>query len=332
MNIQNITTEKTTGATTQATDVPFAMYDAFTEVPYCGSQAAVVLHGATISPQNRVRIAREIGVPATAFVNAVSGNRIEVQFFSTVMELSMCGHGTVCLITRLVELGLLPCGETCGENGWQVAVLDLPKGAASVKYRRTSAGRIEVMLDVAIPQFTPATLDLSQLVNILGVDISDLSDTLLPEVATADFTHLCLPMRGLAAMRTLRPDFAALAKFCVAGGLDTVAAFSTEVVDASHNLHVRDFCPAVGVAESAAAGTTNAALAAYLLRNGRTQADKADQAGNVQIRAEQGIELGRPSKVTTQIKMKDRRITRLQVGGVASRIIEGVINVNLGKS
>ena len=250
----------------------------------------------------------------------------------------MCGHGTVCLITRLVELGLLPCGETCGENGWQVAVLDLPKGTASVKYRRTSAGRIEVMLDVAIPQFTPATLDLSQLVNILGVGISDLSDTLLPAVATADFTHLCLPMRGLAAMRTLRPDFAALAKFCVAGGLDTVAAFSTEVLDASHNLHVRDFCPAVGVAESAAAGTTNAALAAYLLHNGRAQADKADKAGkagkagNVQIRAEQGIELGRPSKVTTQIKMKDSRITRLQVGGVASRIIEGVINVNLGRS
>ncbi len=237
----------------------------------------------------------------------------------------MCGHGTVCLITRLVELGLLPCGK----NDWQVAVLDLPKGAASVKYRRTSAGRIEVMLDVAIPQFTPATLDLSQLVNILGVGISDLSDTLLPEVAAADFTHLCLPMRGLAAMRTLRPDFAALAKFCVAGGLDTVATFSTEVLDANHNLHVRDFCPAVGVAESAAAGTTNAALAAYLLRNGCAQADKA---GNVQIRAEQGIELDRPSKVTTQIKMKDRRIIRLQVGGVASRIIEGVINVNLGTS
>ena len=81
-----------------------------------------------------MRIAREIGVPATAFVNSVSGNRIDVQFFSTVMELSMCGHGTVCLITRLVELELLPCGETCGENDWQVAVLDLPKGAASVKY------------------------------------------------------------------------------------------------------------------------------------------------------------------------------------------------------
>lgn len=318
MNIQNT-------STTQATDVPFAMYDAFTDVPYSGSQAAVVLHALDISPKNRARIAREIGMPATAFVNAVSGNRIDVQFFSTVMELPMCGHGTVCLITRLVELGLLPCDG----NSWQIAVLDLPKGEAKTEYRRTAEDRIEVMLDVATAKFSPARLDLVELTQILGVDLSEISDELPLEVATGDFIHLCLPMRDLAAMRDLQPDFASLAKFCVSNGLDTVAAFSTEVVDGTNNLHVRDFCPAVGVSESAAAGTTNAALSSYLLRNGRMHADIE---GKVQVRAEQGIELGRPSIVTTRIKIKDAYIARLQVGGVASRIIEGVLNVNIGAS
>jgi PhzF family phenazine biosynthesis protein len=312
-------------STTEATVVPFAMYDAFTEIPYSGSQAAIVLHASGISPTNRARIAREIGMPATAFVNTISGNRIDVQFFSTVMELPMCGHGTICLITRLVELGLLPCDG----DGWQITILTLPKGEAKAEYRRTLENRIEVMLDVTVAQFAPTCFNLEELIQILGVGLSEISDKLPLEVATADFTHLCLPMRDLDAMGGLQPEFTALAKFCVSNGLSTVAAFSTEVVDGTCNLHVRDFCPAVGVDESAAAGTTNAALSVYLLRNGRVQ---PDDDGNVQVRAEQGIELGRPSNVTTRIKIKDEHITRLQVGGVASQIIEGVLNVNLGAS
>ncbi len=127
-------------------------------------------------------------------------------------------------------------------------------------------------------------------------------------------------------MRILQPNFSALANFCVLNGLDTVAAFSNEVVDQTCNLHVRDFCPAVGVAESAAAGTTNAALSTYLFRNGSLQSDFD---GKVQVRAEQGIELGRPSNVTTMIETKGESITRLQVGGVAARVMEGVLNTKL---
>ena len=212
-------------------------------------------------------------------------------------------------------------------RNWQEVVLELPKGEANVEYRQNKTGRVEVMLEIAVAQFTPANLDLTELVQILGVGIADISDELPSEVANGDFIHLCLPMRDLDAMSCLQPDFDALAKFCISNNLETVAAFSTQVVDRAHDIHVRDFCPAVGVAESAAAGTTNAALSTYLLRNGCVQADAV---GNIQVFAEQGIELGRPSYVTTRIKMKDEQIMRLQVGGVASRIIEGVLNVNLG--
>jgi trans-2,3-dihydro-3-hydroxyanthranilate isomerase len=306
----------------KASKVPFSMYDAFTEVPYSGSQAAIVLNASDISIQNRVRIAREIGAPATAFVSAINHNRIKVQFFSTVMELPMCGHGTVCLITHLVAQELLPCVG----DGWQKAVLDLPKGEATVERRRTKAGRVEVMLDVAEPRFAGVNLNLAELAGILGVGAGDISNELPPEVATGDFIHLCLPMRDLAVMRELQPDFSALAKFCVSNGLETVAAFSTEAVDQTCDVHVRDFCPAVGVAESAAAGTTNAALSTYLLQKGLVQ---PGEDGNLQVQAEQGIELGRPSRVTTRIKTQGGNIVRLQVGGVASLIIEGMLNLNL---
>ena len=298
------------------------MYDAFTDVPYSGSQAAVILHASDISTPNRIRIAREIGVPATAFVNDVNDNRIKVQFFSTVMDLPMCGHGTVCLITRLVSQELLPCKGA----GWHKAVLELPNGEAAVEYRRTKIGRVEVMLDVPAAQFVAAKLDLEELLGILGVGVGEISNNLPPEVATSNFIHLCLPMRDLTAIRDLKPDFTALTKFCNDNGLETIATFSTEVVDKTCDVHVRDFCPAVGVTESAAAGTTNAALSTYLFYKGVV---KPSDDGNLQVCAEQGMELGRPSRVKTRMKTQSGNITRLQVGGLANLIIEGTINVNL---
>ena len=309
-------------STVQPTDVPFAIYDAFTETPYSGSQAAIVLKASGLTPQERGQVAREIGAPATAFVDAIDGQHIKVQFFSTVMELPMCGHGTICLMTRLVELGLLPVRG----SDRILATLDLPIGEATVEYSQSSAGRVEVMLDVAAARFALADIDLAELLRVLDVSQSDLSKTLPVEVAHADFVHLCLPMRDLVAMRRMQPDFAALAKFCKSNGLETIAAFSTDTADPAHDLHVRDFCPAVGVAESAAAGTTNAALAAYFLRNGCVQADAT---GNVLVRAEQGMEIGRPSKISSRIQTNSKGIARLQVGGVSSRLIEGVLNVAL---
>lgn len=301
---------------------PFSMYDAFTEAPYSGSQAAVVLSASDITTSNRIRIAREFGQPATAFVDNIDQNRIKVQFFSTVMELQMCGHGTVCLITHLITQKLL----TCEGYGWHSAILELPNGIAKVEYRKTEAERVEVMLDVTPPLFSKPEFNLEELATILGVGLAEISTYLLPEIATSDFIHLCLPMRDLAAMRDLSPNFEALAKFCLFNGLETVATFSTSVVDKNCSLHVRDFCPAVGVAESAAAGTTNAALSTYLFQHGLI---KSGNDGKLIIHAEQGIELGRPSRVITQIEEKNGDIKRLQVGGVASCILEGTINVDL---
>ena len=180
------------------------------------------------------------------------------------------------------------------------------------------------MLDVAAASFTPADLDMKTLSQLLGIKQTDIAANLPTEVATADFIHLCLPLTGLDAMATLRPDFAGLSAFCVANQIETIAAFSTEVIAPGQDLHVRDFCPAVGVAESAAAGTTNAALAAYCLRYDLVTPDAQ---GGVIVQAEQGIELGRPSRVISRMTTDNGRIVRLQVGGVASRVLNGTLNV-----
>ena len=123
------------------------------------------------------------------------------------------------------------------------------------------------------------------------------------------------------------PDFSGIVTFCKAYGFETVVAFSRQASRPDRDLHVRDFCPAVGVPESAGAGTTNAALACYLLKH---ELVESNGKGVVGIFAEQGMEVGRTSTVHSVIYLDreaDSRIARLQVGVGATRILAGELTI-----
>ena len=295
-----------------------ALYDAFTDRPFGGSQAAILRDAAGISRTRRTEIAREIGMPACAFVDALGDDWIEAQFLSTVMELPMCGHGTICLLTYLLDSGMI------GLEAPRELELRLPATSARVSLDRRDDGRFRIMLDIDPPRFEPAPPHVGELLTRLRLDSEALSEDYPLETAYGDFVHLILPLRGLDAMRMIQPDFSGIVEFCRAYGIETVAVICTEVENAGHKVHVRDLCPAVGVSESAAAGTTNAAISSYLLRHGLAGVNQQV----VEINAEQGIELGRPSSIKSRITLSAGGVVeRLQVGGVASRVIDGQIHL-----
>lgn len=293
----------------------FALYDAFSPTPFGGSQAAVITDARKIDRAKRQALAREIGMPATAFVDRVDADSVSAQFYSTVMELPMCGHGSICLLTHLLERGTIQLEQT------RELELRLPRNNARVTLERRADARYQVMLDIEPAVFEAAPPHIGELLTCLHLGADSLCADLPPETARGDFVHLLLPLRGLEIMQSIQPDFAGIVEFCMRHGIDTVAAFCTEVIDAAADLHVRDFCPAVGVAESAAAGTTNAALSAYLLRHGLVQAGPEP----LLIEAEQGLELGRPSSIQSRVSLADGSIRRLQVGGVATRVADGQV-------
>jgi trans-2,3-dihydro-3-hydroxyanthranilate isomerase len=131
-------------------------------------------------------------------------------------------------------------------------------------------------------------------------------------MAYGDFIHLVVPISDLDAMYRISPDFSGLKQFCLENSIDTIAVFCREVVQSDYDIHVRNFCPAVGVAESAAAGTTNAALTSYLIRHEIVHAGGGEQ-----------LEINRPSSIRSVVTMNDGSIIRLQVGGIATKILDG---------
>ena len=72
--------------------IPFALYDAFSDLAFGGSQAGLVSEAARLDADTRQRIASEIGAPATGFITASSEGSVSARFHSTRMEYPMCGH------------------------------------------------------------------------------------------------------------------------------------------------------------------------------------------------------------------------------------------------
>ena len=219
---------------------PFALYDAFSAAAFGGSQAAIITGAAAIDRDVRQRIAREIGMPATAFVDDFGDDWIKVQFMSTVMELPMCGHGTLCLLTHMLELGFI----NLDKNLSQEVSLRLPKSTASVALDLRADGRHQVMLDIKPPVFEAPPPHSGRLLQLLSLAADALASDLPIETARGDFIHLVVPLAGLEAMRAIRPDFSGMVEFCQAYGIDTIAVFCSETENPHHQIHVRDFCPA----------------------------------------------------------------------------------------
>ena len=185
----------------------YSLYDAFSSQKYGGSQAAIVLDAASLDQPTRVTIAKELGYPATVYVSDISGNKISAQFYSTVAQLPMCGHGTVALISCLVDRKLIDFSD--GE------VLDLTlllrNGEAKVSASKTTEQNTLAMLEVRVADFRDDAVNTERLCHALGLKPVSLAPHLPVETAVADFTHLIVPVRGIADITALQPNFAQIA-------------------------------------------------------------------------------------------------------------------------
>ena len=300
--------------------LPLASYDCFSDTAFGGSVAMMVGNAASLDEPTMKRIAREFAVPATCFIQGVEGDEVRARFFSPVAELPMCGHGTMGLFTRLMAEGALSWD---GADRRSVTLVT-PIRASQVELVRTSDGRPRVLLDLKLPVFAPAPVERSELATLLGTDVAAMDEAMPLETAGADFVHLPVAMRSLEALSALAPDFPALGRYCVARGIGTVIAYSTQPADPGAAWRCRDFCPAVGVDEAPAVGTSNGALACYLVRHG-ILTPEAD--GRIAVHAEQGFEVGRGSRIHVEMVAAGNTVSAVRVGGMATRIIDGSLTV-----
>ncbi|MEM7667454.1 MAG: PhzF family phenazine biosynthesis protein [Pseudomonadota bacterium] len=168
------------------------------------------------------------------------------------------------------------------------------------------------------PRFDLHELDRSEIAPLLGLDPSAIVDV---ASASTALRHVFVEVQDEATLAALRPDDEGLRTASGANGIDTIGVWCWQGGNLGRaNVRVRDLCHCVGDPEEAASGTTNGALASHLHRSGRV---RATPDGEVRVVAEQGFEMGRPSRVETALTIKAGAIAVVDVGGRAELRIEG---------
>lgn len=281
---------------------PFDIYDCFTDTRFGGNVGGVVWDAADLTPEQMLGITRELNAPVTGFVTACDGREVTARFFMPGGEIAMCGHVTIGLFTHLAgDVGGGDRTFTLKAEGGDVPVRVVP-----------GPGGAKVMMELAVPKTISVEVDEDALLACLGARGVRLAAA--PGAADAGLRHLFVAFGAADDVAALAPDFVALRALSEAAGVHTVGCFA---MTGEAALVIRDFCPAVGVNETPASGTTNGALSGYLVARGLVAPETR------RIVARQGNEIGRPSVILSEIVIEGGAVSGLQVGGQAVPSLSG---------
>lgn len=249
--------------------------DAFTAEPFAGNPAGIVLLDGPADDAWMQRVAAELNLSETAFLEEV-GDAWGLRWFTPQVEVDLCGHATLAAAHVLWRTGTVPTGSP------------LRFSTRSGILTCTAAADGAVAMD--FPAEEPWAADLpGTLLDALGTKAvwtgRNRFDAFV-EVADED------------AVRHLEPDLAALAAVDVRGTIVTAAA-----TGAGYDFVSRFFGPAVGVPEDPVTGSAHCALAPFWARRfdrpslrGRQLSRRGGEVG-VEVRGDRVILTGHATTV-----------------------------------
>ncbi len=263
-----------------------------------------------LEPALMQRIAGEIGLSETVFVT--TGARPPAQhrlrIFTPRMELPFAGHPTVGTVVLLSELGLAAAASFTVE----ATVGLIPVTVA----RRDGVLHARLSLPV-VPQTGPEPPAPADLAAMIGLSVAELAPPPdRPVAASGGVPYLFIPVRDVQALGRARLD-AGLWRALLADWWAPHVYVMCRVADGQ--IRARMFAPAMGITEDPATGAAAVALPAYLAATSAVP----PRAHTWTI--EQGIEMGRPSRMELTFDMTATGVANVRLGGTAVRVGEGVL-------
>jgi trans-2,3-dihydro-3-hydroxyanthranilate isomerase len=302
----------------------FYQLDVFTRTPLAGNALAVFPDAKHLDTKTMQRLAREMNLSETTFVTRSKKATRRVRFFTPTSELPLAGHPTIGTWWLLAELGLIKTpkkGElrVTQETGRGVLPVDLAIERGKLK-------RVEMTQPT--PEFGISVSDPAGLAKALGGDAKSLADGPPAQLVTTALPQLMVPVRSLAALKALPSGGGGgdLAKFLkgVSQSCDCAMLYTFDTGDPKITVRCRMFSPGLGVPEDPATGSAAGALGCYLVSHNLVR----PHGGVANIVMDQGIEIGRPSRMHVTITCGNGgEITDVKVGGEAVTVIEGTVRL-----
>ncbi len=287
---------------------PFVQWDVFTSEKLKGNPLAVFTDARGLSDGDMAAIARETNLSETTFIfpreAAVERERgVLVRIFTPREELPFAGHPTLGTAMAL-RAGRMP-------NASEIA-LELKVGKIPVSFLTESDGRIFGEMRQKDAEFG-AKYPRDAVAPLVGLKVDDIESDLPVEVVSTGSAFAILPLKSLAAMRSLRMNFAGIREFLPSGGPRNFYCVTRQTEDPKARLHAR----LVNVGgEDPATGSAAGCAAAWMVKNGVAKPDE-------QAQIEQGAEVFRQGRIFVRAARDGQRVVNVRVGGHAVEVIRG---------
>jgi trans-2,3-dihydro-3-hydroxyanthranilate isomerase len=284
--------------------------DVFAEEKYAGNQLAVVTAAESLAQPDMQRIAREMNFSETTFITSEvpRAGGYDVRIFTPATELPFAGHptlGTAYVIRH--ELAPTPPAQL---------VLHLKIGPVPVTFASLPGGKESVWMQPPTPVLG-AIRSAQNIAEMLGLTPGDLDPGFPVQEVSIGIPFLFVPLRSLSALQRAHVDVDRRAALLQQGiGAAQIFLFCREAHQPNHDLAARMFFEANGMREDPATGSANVCLGAYLLTHGYFAG------GHVDIKVEQGYEIGRPSLLLVRAAWQSGE-PQVSVGGHVITTVRG---------
>jgi trans-2,3-dihydro-3-hydroxyanthranilate isomerase len=285
--------------------LPFYFADVFAEKKYAGNQLAVFRAAGELSSTEMQRIAREINFSETTFIlsDEPANGGFDVRIFTPKEEVPFAGHPTL-------GTAYIICNEILGGKAEEV-VLNLKVGQIPVTFSQDGYAWMQQIQPTFGQQHNSDTL-----ADLLGLEASEIDWRFPVEEVSTGLPFFVVPLKNIAALKKAKIDkekYFNLIKNTQAKG---ILVFCPETHEPQNDLSVRVFVDYYGVPEDPATGSGNGCLAGYLIKNRYFGQD------SINIRSEQGYEIGRPSLLLLRAERRDTSIN-ISVGGKCVLVAQG---------
>jgi trans-2,3-dihydro-3-hydroxyanthranilate isomerase len=283
----------------------FYIVDVFAEKKYAGNQLAVFLEAGKLSDDEMQQIAREINFSETTFI-LQDGQRdggYDVRIFTPKEEVPFAGHptlGTAHIIRNEILKGKA-----------EALTLNLKVGKIPVTFGRDGY----IWMKQVEPEFGKQH-NAEALATILGLAAAAIDNHFPVQEVSTGLPFFIVPLKTLAALKNAKIDRDKYFTFIKDSWAKGILVFCPQAHEAGNDISVRVFVDYFGVPEDPATGSGNGCLAGYLVKHRYFGKDRID------IRSEQGFEIGRPSLLLLKAAQEGQSIT-ISVGGKAVVVAKG---------
>lgn len=287
---------------------------AFTDRPFSGNPAGVVLNGDALTTELMQQLAPELNnISETVYVCSPEDESadLRLRYFTTTTEVDLCGHATIAAMFALAASGRLKkqSGNRILRAETISGVLDLGLEFDSGQLQRVTMNQPKAQHQL------PTHPELAALV--LGLSQAAVSDKLTIACCHTGIWSCYVPLVSLEALGAIQvqhekiegiwpenENFAGIYPFVITDQPESPNQLGTQG---------RFFCPPkFGIAEDPVTGTATGALAAYLMENGLLAPQGV-------LEAVQGVEMGCPGRM--QVRRSNEGT--IQISGQAVAVYRG---------